>query len=70
MNEVCSDNTDDSMSINISNRYLESLRTHLQEEVSFEKGVDSKNTGNREADCCLIQLPHEVFKAFQPVKHV
>ncbi|KAK0432193.1 hypothetical protein EV421DRAFT_2001447 [Armillaria borealis] len=37
------DNTDDNMSIDISNCYLKSCRTHPQEEASFEKGVDSKS---------------------------
>ncbi|PBK92035.1 hypothetical protein ARMGADRAFT_1105642 [Armillaria gallica] len=36
------DNTDDNMSINISNCYLKSCRIHPQEEASFEKGVDPK----------------------------
>ncbi|PBK92019.1 hypothetical protein ARMGADRAFT_1081439 [Armillaria gallica] len=37
------DNTDDNMSINISNCYLKSCRIHPQEEASFEKGVGPKS---------------------------
>ncbi|SJK96888.1 uncharacterized protein ARMOST_00136 [Armillaria ostoyae] len=37
------DNTDDNMSVNISNCYLKSCTIHPQEEASLEKGVDPKS---------------------------
>ncbi|KAK0442061.1 hypothetical protein EV421DRAFT_1904239 [Armillaria borealis] len=50
------DNLDDNISINISNRYLESRRSHPQEEALFEKGVDPK--GILAAACTKKNLIH------------
>ncbi|PBK58999.1 hypothetical protein ARMSODRAFT_983412 [Armillaria solidipes] len=59
------DNTDDNMSINISNCYLKSCTTHPQEEASFEKGVDPKSI--LAAACTKRNLIHtEDNKIFRP----